>query len=50
MRAGDLYVRSPIATPRVGNEQLFGDVLVLMLRRENGRLRIAGQADETGTN
>ncbi len=48
MRPGDLYVRVPIATPRVGNEQLFGDVLVLMLRRERGRLRIAGQADETG--
>lgn len=49
MRPGDLYVRVPIATPRVGSEQLFGDVLVLLLRREDGRLKIAGQADETGT-
>ncbi|MBX3210233.1 MAG: hypothetical protein KF764_34695 [Labilithrix sp.] len=47
MRPGDLYVRVPIATPRVGSEQLFGDVLVLLLRREDGRLKIAGQADET---
>jgi hypothetical protein len=47
MRPGDLYVRVPIATPRVGTEQLFGDVLVLLLRREDGRLKIAGQADET---
>lgn len=46
MRPGDLYVRVPIATPRVGSEQLFGDVLVLLLRREDGRLKIAGQADE----
>jgi hypothetical protein len=49
MRPGDLYVRVPIATPRVGSEQLFGDVLVLLLRREEGRLKIAGQADETGS-
>ena len=48
MRPGDVYVRVPIATPRVGSEQLFGDVLVLLLRREDGRLKIAGQADETG--
>lgn len=48
MRPGDLYVRIPIATPRVGSDQLFGDVLVLLLRREDGRLKIAGQADENG--
>jgi hypothetical protein len=48
MRPGDLYVRVPIATPRLGSEQLFGDVLVLLLRREDGRLKIAGQADESG--
>jgi hypothetical protein len=49
MRAGDLYVRVPIATPRVGSDQLFGDILVLLLRREDGRLKIAGQADENGS-
>lgn len=49
MRPGDLYVRVPIATPRVGSDQLFGDILVLLLRREDGRLKIAGQADENGT-
>jgi hypothetical protein len=48
MRPGDLYVRVPILTPRLGSEQLFGDVLVLLLRREDGRLKIAGQADENG--
>lgn len=47
MRPGDLLVRIPIATPRVSGEQLFGDVLVLLLRREDGKLRIAGQADES---
>ena len=49
MRPGDLYVRVPIATPRVGSDQLFGDILVLLLRREDGRLKIAGQADENGS-
>jgi hypothetical protein len=47
MRPGDLYIRVPIATPRVGSEQLFGDVLILLLRREDGRLKIAAQSDET---
>jgi len=49
MRPGDIYIRVPIATPRVGSEQLFGDILVLLLRREDGRLKIAGQSDENGT-
>lgn len=49
MRPGDIYVRVPITTPRLGSEQLFGDTLVLLLRREDGRLKIAGQADENGT-
>ena len=49
MRPGDLYVRVPIATPRIGSDQLFGDILVLLLRREDGRLKIAGQADENGS-
>ena len=49
MRPGDLYVRVPIATPRVGSDQLFGDLLILILRREDSRLKIAGQADESGT-
>ncbi len=46
MRPGDLYVRVPITTPRIGSDQLFGDVVVLLLRREDGKLKIAGQADE----
>ena len=33
--------------PASARDQLFGDVLVLLLRREDGRLRIAGQADES---
>ena len=46
MKPGDVYVRVPILTPQIGTEHLFGDVLVLLLRREDGRLKLAGQADE----
>jgi hypothetical protein len=42
MRPGDILARVPIATPRVGAEQLFPEVLVLLLRRDEGRFRIAG--------
>jgi hypothetical protein len=46
MKPGELLLRIPIATPRVGTEQLFGDVVVLLLRREEGRFRIAGASEE----
>lgn len=42
MRPGDLYVRVPLASRVDG----LGDVLVLLLRRQDGALRIVGQADE----
>lgn len=46
MKPGDVYVRVPILTPQIGTERLFGDVVALLLRREDGRLKLAGQADE----
>ncbi len=48
MREGDVLVRVPIATPRLGGDPLFGEVLVLLVRREEGELRIAGVAEESG--
>ena len=48
MQPGDLLARVPIATPRIGAEPLFGDVVVLLLRREDGRFKIAGVAEENG--
>jgi hypothetical protein len=48
MRPGDALVRVPIATPRLGAEQLFPELLVLLLRREEGRYRIAGVGEENG--
>ncbi len=49
MRDDDLLVRVPVLVGRVGGEPLFGDRLVLLLRREEGSLRIAGIAEENGT-
>jgi len=45
MQPGDLYVRVPVAVSRI-TEQLFGNVLVLLLRQEKGHLLIAGQGGE----
>jgi hypothetical protein len=36
----DVVVRVPIATPRVGLDRLFGDEIVLFMRREGDRYRI----------
>ncbi len=51
MRPGEILVRAPIDRTRVAGEKLFGDLLLLVLRREDGELRIAayGEVDETPT-
>ncbi len=46
MRPDDVLVRVPIETPRLGGDRLFGDVVVLLLRREEGRFKIAGFTEE----
>ena len=46
MRPGDLLVRIPVATPRAGAEPLFGEVVVLVLRREGEGFKIAGEGEE----
>jgi len=46
MRADDVLVRVPVATPRFGGERFFGDRLTLLLRRDEGRLKIAGVAED----
>jgi hypothetical protein len=47
MRPEELYVRIPLEVTRVAGERLFGDVLLLLLRREEGKYKIAayGEAD-----
>ena len=48
MTPGELLVRFPVATPRVGSEQLFGDEITLLLRREGSTYKIAGFGEENG--
>ncbi len=48
MKRGELLVRFPIATPRVGSEQLFGDEMTLVLRRDGRNYKIAGFGEDSG--
>ena len=49
MRADELYVRVPIEVTHLGSEKLFEDVVVLLLRREEGRFRIAAYGEIGGS-
>lgn len=42
----DVFVRVPITKTRGAGGSLFGETLLLLLRREGGKLRIVGQSDE----
>ncbi|HEV3189092.1 MAG TPA: hypothetical protein VGY54_01275 [Polyangiaceae bacterium] len=45
MRPGEIFVRAPVDRTRIAGERLFGDVLLLVLRREDGELRIAAYGE-----
>lgn len=45
MRPGELYVRVPLEISRIAGEKLFGDVIVLLVRREDGKYRIAAYGE-----
>lgn len=45
MRSDEIYVRVPVEVTHVGNEKLFDDVMVLVLRLEDGRYKIAGYGE-----
>jgi len=47
MKRGEILARFPVPTPRAGSEQLFGDEMTLLLRREGRRYKIAafGESD-----
>jgi hypothetical protein len=48
MRVGDVYVTAPLRVTSSGSDRLFGNVLVMVLRREKGDLRMVayGETDE----
>jgi hypothetical protein len=45
LRPQEIYVRVPLELNALGGEKLFGDVLVFILRREEGELRIVGYGE-----
>jgi hypothetical protein len=45
MRPEEVLVRVPIETTHVAGEKLFDDVMVLVLRREEGKYRVAGYGE-----
>jgi hypothetical protein len=45
MRPDELYVRAPFEVTRVGGERLFGDVLLLLLRREGNQYRVSAYGE-----
>ena len=42
-------MRVPVLVARVSGDPLFGESLVLLVRREEGALRIAGLAEEAAS-
>jgi hypothetical protein len=48
LRVGDVYVTAPLRVTSSGSDRLFGDFLVMVLRREKGDLRMVayGETDE----
>jgi hypothetical protein len=48
MRTEELYVRVPLEVTRAGGERLFGDVMLVLLRREEGKYKIAAYGEANG--
>jgi hypothetical protein len=45
MRPDELYLRVPLEVTHLGGEKLFEDAIVLVVRREGGRYRIAAYGE-----
>jgi hypothetical protein len=45
MHVDELYVRVPLEVTRAAGERLFGDVILLLLRREEGTYKIAAYGE-----
>jgi hypothetical protein len=45
MRLDELFVRVPIEVTRVAGERLFGDAILVLLRREDGKYKIAAYGE-----
>jgi hypothetical protein len=45
MHPGEVYVRVPVEVTHAGGEKLFGEQIVMLLRTERGKLRIAAYGE-----
>ncbi|HEY8040651.1 MAG TPA: hypothetical protein VIF15_12685 [Polyangiaceae bacterium] len=45
MRPDEVYVRVPLEVTRIAGEKLFDDVIVLVVRREDGKYKIAAYGE-----
>jgi hypothetical protein len=45
MQPGEFLVRAPLEVTRIGNERVFGDVIEMVVRPEDGKLRIAAYGE-----
>jgi len=48
MRPDEVYVRVPLEVTRLANEKVFDDVMVLLLRLEDGRYRVSAYGEVEG--
>ena len=48
MRPDELYVRAPVEVTHLGNEKVFEDVIVLLLRPEDGRYKVSAYGEVEG--
>lgn len=48
MRPDEVYVRAPLEVTRLANEKVFDDVMVLLLRLEDGRYKVSAYGEVEG--
>ncbi|HEY1695637.1 MAG TPA: hypothetical protein VGG39_25895 [Polyangiaceae bacterium] len=46
MRPDEIYVRIPVEVTHIANEKVFDDVVVMVLRLEEGKYKIAGYGEQ----
>ena len=48
MKPDDVFARVPVEVPRIGPDRFFGETILLVLRRVEGRFRIAAYGESDG--
>jgi len=48
MKPGETYVRAPLEVTRLANEKVFDDVMVMLLRLEDGRYKVSAYGEVEG--